>query len=262
RPYFVMEYVPGISINRYCDKHELTLQERLELFIEVCDGVQHAHQKAIIHRDLKPSNILVQERDGKGVAKIIDFGLAKAIASADRPADQTMFTQVGAVVGTPEYMSPEQTDSAEGGVDTRTDVYSLGVILYVLLTGVLPFEADTLHGSSPQEIVQKLREVDPPRPSTRIKSLGDVSKSLAAQHKIEPRTFASRLSGELDWITMKALEKERSRRYASVSELAAATQRFLTDEPVLAGPPSATYRAKKFISRHRFGMAVGTILVV
>ena len=210
RPYFVMEYVPGIAINRYCDKHELTFQQRLELFMDVCDGVQHAHQKAIIHRDLKPSNILVHERDDKPVAKIIDFGLAKAIAISDRPADQTMFTQVGAVVGTPEYMSPEQTDLSQGGVDTRTDVYSLGVILYETLMGVLPFENETLHGSSPQEIVQKLREVDPPRPSTRIKSLGDMSKTLAEHRKIEPRTFVHRLSGELDWITMKALEKERS----------------------------------------------------
>lgn len=260
RPYFVMEFVPGIAINRYCDKHELTLQQRLELFMDVCDGVQHAHQKAIIHRDLKPSNILVQERDNKPVAKIIDFGLAKAIATTQR-SDQTMFTQVGAVVGTPEYMSPEQTDLTGGGVDTRTDVYSLGVILYELLTGVLPFENETLHGSSPQEIVQKLREVDPPRPSTRIRSLGDVSKTLAEHRKIEPRTFAHRLSGELDWITMKALEKERSRRYGSATELSADIQRYLKNEPVLAGPPSATYRAKKFILRHRFGMALGTILL-
>ena len=261
RPYFVMEFVPGIAIHRYCDKHELTLQQRLELFMEVCEGVQHAHQKAIIHRDLKPSNILVHERDDKAVAKIIDFGLAKAIATTER-SDQTMFTQVGAVVGTPEYMSPEQTSFTEGGVDTRTDVYSLGVILYELLTGVLPFENEALHGSSPQEIVQKLREVDPPKPSTRIRTLGDTSKTLAEHRKIEPRTFAHRLSGELDWITMKALEKERSRRYGSVSELSADIRRFLNDEPVLAGPPSATYRAKKFISRHRFGVAIGTILFV
>lgn len=262
RPYFVMEFVPGIAINRYCDKHELTLQQRLHLFMDVCDGVQHAHQKAIIHRDLKPSNILVHERDANHVAKIIDFGLAKAIATADRAPEQTMLTQVGAVVGTPEYMSPEQIDFTEGGVDTRTDVYSLGVILYVLLTGVLPFENESLHGSSPQQIVQKLREVDLPRPSTRIRSLGDLSKTLAEQRKLEPRVFASRLSGELDWITMKALEKERSRRYASVSEFSADIQRYLKNEPVLAGPPSATYRAKKFILRHRFGMAIGTILVV
>ena len=260
RPYFVMEFVPGVAINRYCDKHELTLQQRLELFMDVCDGVQHAHQKAIIHRDLKPSNILVHEGDNKAIPKIIDFGLAKAVANTERLSDQTMFTQVGAVVGTPEYMSPEQTDFTEGGVDTRTDVYSLGVILYVLLTGVLPFENETLHGSSPQEIVQKLRKVDPPRPSTRIRSLGDESKTLAEHRKIEPRAFASRLSGELDWITMKALEKERSRRYGSVSELSADVQRYLKDEPVLAGPPSATYRAKKFVLRHRFGMAIGTLL--
>ena len=260
RPYFVMEFVPGIAINRYCDKHALTLRQRLELFMEVCDGVQHAHQKAIIHRDLKPSNILVHERDDKSVPKIIDFGLAKAIANTERLSDQTMLTQVGAVVGTPEYMSPEQIDFSEGGVDTRTDVYSLGVILYVLLTGVLPFETETLHGSSPQAIVQKLREVDPPKPSTRIRSLGDVSKTLAEHRKIEPRAFASRLSGELDWITMKALEKERSRRYGSVSELSADIQRYLKNEPVLAGPPSATYRAKKFVLRHRFGMAIGTLL--
>ena len=261
RPYFVMEFVPGIAINRYCDKHELTLQQRLELFMDVCAGVQHAHQKAIIHRDLKPSNVLVQERDNKPVAKIIDFGLAKAIATTSR-TDQTMFTQIGAVVGTPEYMSPEQIDFTEGGVDTRTDVYSLGVILYELLTGVLPFENETLHGSSPQEIVQKLREVDPPRPSTRIRSLGDTSKSLAEHRKIEPRAFAHRLSGELDWITMKSLEKERSRRYGSASEFSADIQRYLNDEPVLAGPPSATYRAKKFVLRHRFGMAIGSILLV
>jgi serine/threonine protein kinase len=261
RPYFVMEFVPGIAINRYCDKHELTLRERLELFMDVCDGVQHAHQKAIIHRDLKPSNILVHERDNKPIAKIIDFGLAKAIASADRPTDQTMFTQVGAVVGTPEYMSPEQIDFKEGGLDTRTDVYSLGVILYDLLTGVLPFENETLHGSSPQEIVQKIREVDLPRPSTRIRSLGDSSKPLAERRKIEPRTFAQRLSGELDWITMKALEKERSRRYGSAAEFSADIRRYLNDEPVLAGPPSATYRARKFILRHRFGMAIGAIML-
>jgi len=173
-----------------------------------------------------------------------------------------MFTQVGAVVGTPEYMSPEQIDFREGGVDTRTDIYSLGVILYELLTGVLPFENETLHGSSPQEIVQKLREVDPPRPSTRIRSLGDESKTLAAHRKIEPRAFAHRLVGELDWITMKALEKERSRRYGSATELSADIQRHLKNEPVLAGPPSATYRAKKFVLRHRFGIAIGAILLV
>jgi tetratricopeptide (TPR) repeat protein len=262
RPYFVMEFVPGVAINRYCDKHELTLQQRLELFMDVCDGVQHAHQKAIIHRDLKPSNILVQERDNKPIAKIIDFGLAKAILSSPRLTDQTMFTQVGAVVGTPEYMSPEQTDLTGGGVDTRTDVYSLGVILYELLTGVLPFENETLHGSSPQEIVQKLREVDPPKPSTRIRTLGDTSKTLAEHRKIEPRAFAHRLSGELDWITMKALEKERSRRYGSANEFSADIQRYLKNEPVQAGPPSASYRAKKFILRHRFGMAIGTVLLV
>jgi len=262
RPYFVMEFVPGIAINRYCDKHELTLQQRLELFMDVCDGVQHAHQKAIIHRDLKPSNILVHDRDNKPVAKIIDFGLAKAVATSPRVADQTMFTQVGAVVGTPEYMSPEQTDLTGGGVDTRTDVYSLGLILYELLTGVLPFENEALHGSSPQEIVQKLRDVDPPRPSTRVRSLGDTSKTLAEHRKMEPRVFAYRLSGELDWITMKALEKERSRRYGSASEFSADIQRYLKSEPVLAGPPSASYRAKKFIFRHRFGMAIGTILFV
>jgi non-specific serine/threonine protein kinase/serine/threonine-protein kinase len=262
RPYFVMEFVPGIAINRYCDKHELTLQQRLELFMDVCDGVQHAHQKAIIHRDLKPSNILVHDRDNKPVAKIIDFGLAKAVATSPRVADQTMFTQVGAVVGTPEYMSPEQTDLTGGGIDTRTDVYSLGVILYELLTGVLPFENEALHGSSPQEIVQKLRDVDPPRPSTRVRSLGDTSKTLAEHRKMEPRVFAYRLSGELDWITMKALEKERSRRYGSASEFSADIQRYLKSEPVLAGPPSASYRAKKFIFRHRFGMAIGTILFV
>src|SRR6202142_381509 len=253
RPYFVMEYVPGLPITEYCDKHRLTMKERLELFMQVCEGVQHAHQKAIIHRDLKPSNVLVVEQDGKAVPKIIDFGLAKA--TAQRLTDKTLFTELGVLVGTPEYMSPEQADQREQNIDTRTDVYSLGVILYQLLVGVLPFDLKALRTAGLEAILRVIREQEPLKPSSRIRSMGEASHASAEKRREEPRTFARYLRGELDWITMKALEKDRTRRYGSPAELGADIGRHLHNEPVAAHPPSAGYLASKYIRRHRLGVA-------
>jgi serine/threonine protein kinase len=253
RPYFVMEYVPGLPITEYCDKRRLTIRDRLELFMQVCDGVQHAHQKAIIHRDLKPSNVLVVEQADKSVPKIIDFGLAKA--TGQRLTDKTIFTELGVMLGTPEYLSPEQADQREQNIDTRTDVYSLGVILYQLLVGVLPFELTALRAEGLEAILRVIREQEPPKPSARIRSMGPASAELAAKRKEEPRWFARRLQGEVDWITMKALEKDRTRRYGSPAELRADIERHLHNEPILAHRPSAGYRASKFVKRHRFAVA-------
>jgi eukaryotic-like serine/threonine-protein kinase len=260
RPYFAMEYVPGLPITEYCDKHRFTVKERLELFMQVCDGVQHAHQKAIIHRDLKPSNVLVVEQDNKAVPKIIDFGLAKA--TGQRLTDKTMFTELGVMMGTPEYMSPEQADQSELNIDTRTDVYSLGVILYQLLVGVLPFETKALRAQGMEAILRVIREQEPPNPSTRIRSMGEASSITAEKRREEPRSFARHLQGELDWITMKALEKDRARRYGSPAELSADIERHLHDEPVIAHPPSAGYRAGKYFQRHRLGVALAGIGVM
>jgi len=249
-PYFVMEYVAGVPITIHCDKHRLSTRERLELFIQVCDGVQHAHQKAIIHRDLKPSNILVTEVDNQPAPKIIDFGVAKALTQ--QLGAETMFTRAGAMVGTPEYMSPEQASSAGEDIDTRTDVYSLGIIFYELLAGVPPIE---LRDVAMEEFLRRLREDEPQRPSTKI-TKGDPTTSTDVAHKrrAEPQELARQLQGELDSIALKALEKERSRRYASASEFAADIRRYLNNEPVLAVPPSLAYRARKFSRRHRAGL--------
>jgi eukaryotic-like serine/threonine-protein kinase len=262
RPYFAMEYVPGLSITEYCDKHRLTVKERLELFMQVCDGVQHAHQKAIIHRDLKPSNVLVLEQGSKAAPKIIDFGLAKAMAQ--RLTDKTIFTELGVLVGTPEYMSPEQADLREQNIDTRTDVYSLGVILYELLVGNLPFDAKALRAAGLDAILRMIREVEPPKPSTKVRSMGEGSAATAEKRKEEPRSFVRHLQGELDWITMKALEKDRIRRYGAPSELAADISRYLLSEPVLAGPATTGYRIKKYAARHRISLAAaaGLLLLV
>src|SRR5208282_1606405 len=260
RPYFAMEYVPGAPITEYCDKHRLTMKERLELFMHVCDGVQHAHQKAIIHRDLKPSNVLVAEQGNTAVPKIIDFGLAKAMGQ--RLTDKTMFTELGVLIGTPEYMSPEQADLREQNIDTRTDVYSLGVILYELLVGSLPFDAKALRAAGLDAILRMIREVEPPKPSTKVRSMGDDSAASAEKRKEEPRTFARHLQGELDWITMKALEKDRTRRYAAPSELSADISRYLHSEPVLAGPATTAYRVRKYVARHRFGLGAAATLLV
>jgi len=257
RPYFVMEYVFGVPITDYCDKHKLTTRQRLELFIRVCEAVQHAHQKAIIHRDLKPSNILVGEVDGKPLPRIIDFGLAKA--TSYRLTAETMFTRVGAPVGTLGYMSPEQADSTGIDVDTRTDVYSLGVVLYRLLVGALPLDFRNLAFG---EILRRLREEDALRPSARLRTLGEQSSVTAQNRGSDPAALARQLRGDLDAITLKALEKERSRRYASPSELAADIGRYLRHEPVIARPAGTGYRIRKYIRRHRLGVAVAASAIV
>ncbi len=256
-PYFAMEYVAGVPITAYCDRHKLTTRERLELFIHVCEGVQHAHQKAIIHRDLKPSNILVSEVDGKPVPRIIDFGIAKAISQP--LTAETMFTRAGAVVGTPEYMSPEQADSGGEDIDTRTDVYSLGVVLYELLVGALPLVFQKLPFD---EILRRLREQDAPKPSTKLRTLGAESSTTAQNRGTDPPTLARQLHGDLDAITLKALEKDRSRRYATPLELAADIARHLRHEPVTARPASTTYRARKYVRRHRIGVALAAAALV
>ena len=261
QPYFVMEYVPGLPITEYCDQKRLRVAERLELFIKVCEGVQHAHQKAIIHRDLKPANILVVDIDGKPVPRIIDFGLAKA--TTPQLAGETMFTQVGAFVGTPGYMSPEQTDSGVQDVDTRTDVYSLGVVLYVLLTGSLPFDTKQWKKQSLHEVLRRLREDDPPRPSAKIGIEKESSGANAESRGVQPKQLAGLLHGDLDWITMKALEKDRARRYGTPSELAGDITRYLRHEPVAARPASKGYRLQKYVRRHRVGVvAVAGLLLL
>jgi serine/threonine protein kinase/Tfp pilus assembly protein PilF len=257
RPYFVMEYVPGMPITTYCDKYKLSTRQRLELFILVCDGVQHAHQKAILHRDLKPSNILVADVDGKPAPRIIDFGVAKA--TAQRLTADTMFTQVGVIVGTPGYMSPEQADSAGSDVDTRTDVYSLGVVLYELLVGALPLDFSKSH---PDEFLRRLRDEDAQRPSTKLRTLGAQSGITAQNRAVDGHTLARQLRGDLDAIALKTLEKDRSRRYATPSDLAADVGRYLRDEPVLARPASSAYRARKYVRRHRVGVAVAAVAAV
>jgi len=253
-PYFVMEYVAGIPITDYCDQHRLSTKERLELFTQVCEGVQHAHQKAIIHRDLKPSNIQVAELDGKAAPKIIDFGVAKALTQ--QLTAETMFTRAGGILGTPGYMSPEQAGSSGEDIDTRTDVYSLGVVFYELLSGAMPLDLD-LRKVALEEFLRRLREVEPPRPSTRLSTQArDTSNEVAKKRQTEPQTLVRQLQGELDSIALKALEKERSRRYPSASEFAADVRRYLNNEPVLAVPPSVRYRARKFARKHR--VALGT----
>ena len=249
RPFFVMELVHGEPITAYCNRHRLSPPERLALFVKVCQGVQHAHQKGVIHRDLKPSNILVSTGDDGPTPKIIDFGVAKA--TSQRLTERTVFTELGQWIGTPEYMSPEQAELTGLDIDTRTDVYSLGVLLYELLVGAQPFDPQELRGSGFDEMRRKIREQDPPRPSTRVGSLGAASTTAADSRRTDPRSLGRTLRGDLDWITMKALEKDRTRRYASASELAADLLHHLRHEPILAGPPGVGYRFRKMLLRHR-----------
>jgi eukaryotic-like serine/threonine-protein kinase len=259
QPYLVMEYVAGIAITEYCDKKKLNIRARIELFLQACDGVQHAHQKAIIHRDLKPANILIVEVDGKAVPRIIDFGLARPAA---RAADQPHHTQFGQFIGTPGYMSPEQIDPNVQDIDTRTDVYSLGVILYVLLTGMQPFEMKGQQRPPLDKWVHQLREEEPPSLSAKLNSDRGGLTATAEARSTEPKQLTSLLRGDLEWITAKALERERERRYGTPSELAAELRRYLNHEPVAAGPASAVYRIRKFARRHRVAAIIGATTTV
>jgi non-specific serine/threonine protein kinase/serine/threonine-protein kinase len=259
RPYFAMEHVPGVPLTAYCDTHRLSVEERLRLFILVCHGVQHAHQKGVIHRDLKPSNILVTLVDDEPVPKIIDFGVAKATSA--RLTERTLFTQLGQWIGTPEYMSPEQAEMTGLDIDTRTDVYSLGVVLYELLVGARPFDPKELRDLSFDELRRTIREKEPTRPSTRVSGLGADSGTTASNRRTDVPSLARVLRGDLDWVTMKALEKDRTRRYGSPADLGADIERHLRDEPVLASPPSTAYRLRKFVRRHRMGVAASALVV-
>jgi non-specific serine/threonine protein kinase/serine/threonine-protein kinase len=257
-PYFVMEYVEGQSITEYCDQNRLSIEDRLRLFVQVCQAVHHAHQKGFIHRDIKPSNILVAVQDGRPVPKVIDFGVARALG---QPLTQeTLSTQEGQLIGTLEYMSPEQIDLAHEGADTRSDVYSLGVLLYVLLAGVLPFESEALREGGLEHLRRLVREQDPKTPSTRLTSLGKKATEAAAHRQTDVRTLAMELHRELEWIPLKAMRKEREQRYRSAAELADDIQNYLNGDPLIAGPPSRLYRARKFVRRHRASV-IATVIV-
>jgi serine/threonine protein kinase len=258
QPYFAMEYVPGVTITEFCDRKKLKIRERLELFIRACEGVQHAHQKAIIHRDLKPANILVVEVDGKPMPRIIDFGLAKSVTPF--LSGESLNTQIGGFVGTPGYMSPEQADPAVQDVDTRADVYSLGVILYELLTGFLPFDTSGWKKLRLDEVLRHLREDDPPKPSTKISSARDTSAPKAEARGMQPAQLVGELRGDLDWIAMKALDKDRNRRYGTPSEIVEDIRRYLNNEPIVARPATAGYRLRKYVRRHSLAVAAAAVL--
>ncbi len=258
RPYFVMEYAPGIPITEFCDRERLSMWDRLQLFSDVCLALQHAHQRGIIHRDVKPSNILVSMQQARPTPKVIDFGVAKAINQ--RLTERTVFTERGVFVGTPEYMSPEQAESTGSEVDTTTDVYSLGVLLYELLTGALPVDREEIRRGGWEAMQQRIRTQDPPRPSERVAALGEAGAGHASNRGASVTGLRRQLRGDLDWIVMKAIERERNRRYSSAAELAADVGRYLKHEAVLAGPPSTVYRVRKFARRHRTALAVAGIV--
>jgi serine/threonine protein kinase/tetratricopeptide (TPR) repeat protein len=260
RPFFVMELVKGVPITKYCDEHRLTPRQRLELFVPVCQAVQHAHQKGIIHRDIKPSNILVAQYDGRPVPKVIDFGVAKA--AGQQLTDKTLMTGFGAVVGTLEYMSPEQAELNQLDIDTRSDIYSLGVVLYELLTGSTPLDRKRLKQAAFAEVLRIIREEEPPKPSTRLSGSKDSLPSVSAQRQMEPAKLTKLVRGELDWIVMKALDKDRDRRYETANGFAMDVQRYLADEPVLACPPSAGYRLRKLLRRHKGPVLAGSAIVL
>ncbi|MEM9167352.1 MAG: serine/threonine-protein kinase [Planctomycetota bacterium] len=263
RPFFAMELVKGRPLIEHCDSNRLSLRERVDLFIGVCEAVQHAHAKGLIHRDLKPTNILVEYEDKKSTTKVIDFGVAKALSAP--LTDATFFTQIGELIGTPQYMSPEQAEMTSQDIDIRSDVYSLGVVLYELLSGALPFDSRSLRNAAIGEIQRILREVDPPKPSTKLNSIATTqadsgsSGSIAAARRSEIHAITGILRRDLDWVVMRCLEKDRERRYATVNGLAEDLARFLRNEPVVAGPPSAAYRLRKFVRRHRTGVATAAV---
>jgi len=260
RPYFVMEYVKGESITKYCDEQKLNIEQRLELFRQVCEGVHHAHQKGIIHRDIKPSNILVSVHGERAIPKIIDFGIAKAITQP--LTGQTSFTKLGQLLGTPEYMSPEQAEMAYQDIDTRSDIYSLGVLLYELLSGAPPFDAKRFHEGGIDHIQHVICEEEPRTPSARLTSLGDKAKVVAESRRTQIITLTRRLEKELEWIPMKAMRKDRTRRYRSASELADDVQNYLTGAPLIAGPESTIYRARKFVRKHAGSVATAVLVAV
>ena len=259
RPYFVMEYVKGVPITEYCDTTRMSVADRLSLFVQVCSALQHAHQKGIIHRDLKPSNILVAPYDDKPVPKVIDFGLAKAMHQS--LTENTLFTVHELVLGTPLYMSPEQAQLNNLDIDTRSDIYSLGVLLYELLTGTTPLERKRFREAAWDEIRRVIREEEPPPPSTRLSST-DTLASLASCRQMEPTELAKQVRGELDWIVMKALQKDRTRRYETANGLARDIQRYLNDEVVEARPPSTGYKLSKFVSRHKRQVIAANLLLL
>ncbi|MFZ1936457.1 MAG: serine/threonine-protein kinase, partial [Thermoguttaceae bacterium] len=256
RPFFVMELVRGLPVTQYCDQRRMTVHDRLLLFIPICHAVQHAHQKAIIHRDIKPTNVLVTEHDGEPVPKVIDFGLAKALGGAGTLTEHTLYTAFGQMAGTPLYTAPEQVAINALDIDTRADIYALGVLLYELLTGSPPIDRERLSAAAWDEVCRVIREEEPPRPSTRI-ATSLLLPSLAASRQTEPAKLCGLIRGDLDWIILKALEKDRRLRYDTATALVADIERHLHDEPVVAAPPTFRYRARKFIRKHKTGVVVG-----